>query len=421
MADPLTRAGGYVPFAENEKVTSVGLTRVGRMSLQTIGALLSRIARADVSTDPVSGVFGDSDLACTMTGDLEVTVSTGWLQIFKAAADEYSPDYQWGTLDADTALALAAHDPANPRIDRIVATVTTADELAENHDVKDPVSGTISSTPEYTRRRIAVELAVVTGTPASSPSAPSTPADSVSLCTVAVPAASGAGVATDTRTVVPWSIGNIEGDVTLHNGEVRFNSPLSFERPINMRELAEAVDNGSIRAVSSVGAWSASLPGDPTGDNDLNVDGDSTTFPRSRVKLSSPAANDEINIPLDDVYLPGCGMGRVILIAEADQGTVTVDAQLGYLSHSGTSTTPTQIDISNTQVVADAQRRIVTLDLDPDVALFHGVDHASGARFYNLRLRVTAVAGTPGMFVIYGIVPLLSTTHSRSAWGYSAN
>lgn len=149
-----------------------------------------------------TGIINSSSLAVTQNSPtgLSVLVASGW------AAIVGTTQANMGTYtiynDATTVLSITTADPTNPRIDLVCATVRDA---------------------YYTGAFNDVILQVVAGTPAGSPVAPTLPANSISLATVAV----GAGATaitnaniTDTRVLVTTNIpesGDISS-VTAGNG-----------------------------------------------------------------------------------------------------------------------------------------------------------------------------------------------------------
>lgn len=130
-----------------------------------------------------TGILSATDLAVTQNGtpNMSVNVALGWAAIVG--------DFQinMGTYiaynDAIQNLTITTANGSNPRIDRIVMTVSDS---------------------YYTGSLNQVAFQVLAGTPAGSPSAPATPTNSISLATILV----GTGVTsivtaniTDTRTV----------------------------------------------------------------------------------------------------------------------------------------------------------------------------------------------------------------------------
>jgi hypothetical protein len=114
-----------------------------------------------------TGVLGNS-MAVTAQGspNMTVNVGSGWCAILSS----YSQAGVYvGYNDAAVTLTIAASDASNPRIDLIVATVN------------DQAYAGVTNNITYQ---------VVTGTPAASPTVPSTPTNSIALAQIAV----GAGV-----------------------------------------------------------------------------------------------------------------------------------------------------------------------------------------------------------------------------------
>jgi len=135
-----------------------------------------------------TGIIGSSSLAITANSPAGMTVlaATGW------AAVVGTTQANMGTYvfynDATTTLTVTTANPTNPRIDRVVATVRDA---------------------YYTGAFNDVIFQVVAGTPAGSPVAPATPANSISLATIAVGAAVtqiNSGNITDTRVNVTTNL-----------------------------------------------------------------------------------------------------------------------------------------------------------------------------------------------------------------------
>jgi hypothetical protein len=135
-----------------------------------------------------TGIIGSSSLAVSANSPagMSVVVASGWAAIVGTTQANMGVYTVYN--DASTTLTITTADPTNPRIDRIVATVQDAYYSGAYNDVI---------------------FQVVAGTPAGSPTAPATPANSISLATVAVGAAVtqiNSGNITDTRTAVTTNL-----------------------------------------------------------------------------------------------------------------------------------------------------------------------------------------------------------------------
>jgi len=149
-----------------------------------------------------TGIINSASLAVTQNSPtgLSVLVASGWAAIVGTTQSNMGTYTTYN--DATTILSITTANPTNPRIDLVCATVRDA---------------------YYTGAYNDVILQVVAGTPAGSPVAPTLPANSISLATVAV----GAGATaitnaniTDTRVLVTTNIpesGDISS-VTAGNG-----------------------------------------------------------------------------------------------------------------------------------------------------------------------------------------------------------
>jgi hypothetical protein len=142
-----------------------------------------------------TGIIGSSYLAVTQNSPdgMSVRVAAGWAAIVGTTQANMGTYVSYN--DALTTLTVTTADPTNPRIDRVVVTVRDA---------------------YYTGAFNDVIFQVLAGTPASSPTAPAVPANSISLATIAVGAAvtqiNTANI-TDTRTEVTTNlpVGDITG------------------------------------------------------------------------------------------------------------------------------------------------------------------------------------------------------------------
>lgn len=143
-----------------------------------------------------TGIIGSSSLAVTAQGspNMTVNVATGWAAIVGTTQSNMGVYTIYN--DATTVLTITTADATNPRIDKIVATVNDA---------------------YYTGSTNNVVFTVLAGTPASSPTAPATPANSISLATIAVAAGTSTistGNITDTRVATTSALVDTSAFVT---------------------------------------------------------------------------------------------------------------------------------------------------------------------------------------------------------------
>ena len=142
-----------------------------------------------------TGIIKDTSLAVTQNTPpgMSIVVASGWAAI--VGTTQANMGTYVGYNDASTVLTVTTANPTNPRIDRVCMTVQDA---------------------YYTGSLNDVILQVVAGTPAGSPVAPATPANSISLATIAV-AAGATSITTanitDTRVAVTTNIPEA-GDIT---------------------------------------------------------------------------------------------------------------------------------------------------------------------------------------------------------------
>lgn len=149
-----------------------------------------------------TGIINSSSLAVTANSPvgMSVRVASGWAAI--VGTTQANMGTYVGYNDAQVTLTITAADSTNPRIDLVCMTVNDSFYSGSSNNVV---------------------LQVVAGTPAGSPVAPSLPANSISLATVAVAAGAlsiSSGNITDTRVLVTTNIpesGDISS-VTAGNG-----------------------------------------------------------------------------------------------------------------------------------------------------------------------------------------------------------
>jgi hypothetical protein len=142
-----------------------------------------------------TGIIKSDSLAVTQNSPagMSVRVASGWAAI--VGTTQANMGTYVGYNDDTVVLGVTTADPTNPRIDRVCMTVNDA---------------------YYTGSLNNVVLQVVAGTPAGSPVAPATPANSISLATVAIAAGATALTTaniTDTRALVTTNIPE-SGDIS---------------------------------------------------------------------------------------------------------------------------------------------------------------------------------------------------------------
>ena len=197
-----------------------------------------------------TGIINSTSLAVTANSPvgMSVRVASGWAAI--VGTTQANMGTYVGYNDAQVTLTITTADVTNPRIDLVCMTVNDS---------------------FYTGSTNNVVLQVVAGTPAGSPVAPSLPANSISLATVAVAAGAlsiNSGNITDTRVLVTTNIpesGDISS-VTAGNGlsgggssgavslaiDTTITADLSTAQTFTNKTLTSPTINGATIATSTL-------------------------------------------------------------------------------------------------------------------------------------------------------------------------
>lgn len=185
-----------------------------------------------------AGVVKTDDLKvqAKSTPNMSVDVLLG--QAFVAGTEGAHQSYYACYNDATVNLVISSSSPTLPRIDIVVAKVQDA---------------------AYSGATNAWSLAVVTGTPAASPAAPSAPANALILAQVAVAAnattITNANI-TDTRTRT-----SAVGGVVVTTSGARPGSPYTGQKVFETDTLRFSVYDGSTwQTATQLGAWTAYTP-----------------------------------------------------------------------------------------------------------------------------------------------------------------
>jgi hypothetical protein len=236
-----------------------------------------------------TGIIGSTSLAVTQNSPagMSVRIALGWAAIVGTTTTNMGVYTVFN--DATTVATITAADFTNPRIDLVCVTVRDAFYSGANNDVI---------------------FNVVAGTPAGSPVAPATPANSIALATVAVAANASTIVTADITDVRVEVTTNLSGDIS------------------SVTAGAGLTGGGSSGAVTLAASVATNPQTGTTYTLALADNGKLVTLANA-----SPVA---VTIPLNSsVALP---VGAVIMMAAFGAGAVTISGAGGVTVVSGGAT-----------------------------------------------------------------------------------
>lgn len=158
-----------------------------------------------------SNAFFADSFKVLYVGPTSINVNAGLGVHYDSSQTSPEPQRRPLYKSSTTSLNLSSADPSNPRIDIVTIAHGRQNLVTETRKYKASVAAAVTSQDFTVRTDWLADLAVTTGTPAGSPSAPSTPAGRIKIAEILVAASSGVASQssiTDKRIILPGLIGN---------------------------------------------------------------------------------------------------------------------------------------------------------------------------------------------------------------------
>ena len=261
-----------------------------------------------------TGIISPSSLEVTANSPvgMSVVVASGWAAIVGTIQPNMGTYVAYN--DGNVVLPVVTANPSNPRIDLVCVTVNDS---------------------YYTGAIDNVVIQIIAGTPASSPVAPSLPANSIALATVAVAAGAlsiTSGNITDQRVVVTTNlpIGDITGVTAgtgLTGGGTSGSVTLAIDSTVatlsGTQTLTNKTINGANNTLSNIGNSSLTNSSVTIGSTSVSLGGTAATV--AGLSLTSPLINLGINAQTGTTYTTVLAdNGKIVTLSNTSPITVTI-------------------------------------------------------------------------------------------------
>lgn len=178
----------------NEILHRDDLDAVGKNTYQNVTDLLATLAEQGVATGSIADIIIGGlllEFSSVLTSNLRAGMAVSYSGYYMSSIGVWAFNASAGDIfslvvEEDNAVVVSAGDGSNPRIDVVEVRPIEETYNSVSRQFKDPITGIVTSAVTKTKKHYGYEVQILEGTPAGSPSAPSSTAGWIKIAEVYV-------------------------------------------------------------------------------------------------------------------------------------------------------------------------------------------------------------------------------------------